>query len=115
MEKTSNISGFYKLSPEARLKLIRELADLTEEEAGMLANTGALGMGQVDRMVENVIGTVGTPFGVGLNFLINGKDYIVPMATEEPSVIAAASNAAKMARAAGGFRTSSTEPVMIGQ
>ena len=66
-------------------------------------------------MVENVIGVFPEPMGVAVNFQINGKDYLIPMATEEPSVIAAASNAAKMVREGGGFKTSSTTPVMIGQ
>ncbi len=68
-----------------------------------------------DHMVENVIGVFPEPLGVGVNFQINGKDYLIPMATEEPSVIAAASNAAKMVREGGGFHTSSTAPIMIGQ
>jgi hydroxymethylglutaryl-CoA reductase len=66
-------------------------------------------------MIENVIGTMPIPLGVATNFLINGRDYLIPMAIEEPSVVAAASNAAKMARVRGGFNTSSTGPVMIGQ
>ena len=66
-------------------------------------------------MIENVIGAIPVPLGVATNFLVNGKDYIVPMAIEEPSVVAAASNAAKMARKHGGFHTSNTGPVMIGQ
>lgn len=115
MSKTSTLSGFYKLNPEERLKIIKEFAELTDEEADLLTNTGALQIDQADRMIENVIGVVGIPFGIGTNFLINGKDYLIPMAIEEPSVIAAASNAAKMARVAGGFQTSSTDPVMIGQ
>jgi hydroxymethylglutaryl-CoA reductase len=68
-----------------------------------------------DRMIENVIGAFPLPLGIGVNFLINGKDYLVPMAIEEPSVVAAASYAAKMVREGGGFHTSSTAPVMIGQ
>ena len=114
MDKSSQISGFYKLSVSERLKKVQELAGLTAEEAATLGNTGALKPEQVDRMVENVIGTVPVPLGVAANFQINGRDYLVPMAIEEPSVIAAASNAAKMARAAGGFTTSSTGPVMRG-
>lgn len=113
--KTSRISGFYRMSPEERLKIVKEFSGLTDEEAEILRQTGALEMEQVDRMIENVIGTMPVPFGVATNFLINGKDYLIPMAIEEPSVVAAASNAAKMARAGGGFTTSSTEPIMIGQ
>ena len=114
MEKTSQISGFYKLPPQERLKIIQQMTGLTDEEVAVLGNMGALKPEQVDRMVENVIGVMPVPVGVAVNFQVNGKDYLVPMAIEEPSVIAAASNAAKMARAAGGFTTSSTGPVMRG-
>jgi hydroxymethylglutaryl-CoA reductase len=114
MEKTSQISGFYKLPPQERLKIIQQLTGLTDDEVAVLGNMGALKPEQVDRMVENVIGVMPVPVGVAVNFQVNGKDYLVPMAIEEPSVIAAASNAAKMARAAGGFTTSSTGPVMRG-
>jgi hydroxymethylglutaryl-CoA reductase len=115
MAKSSNISGFYKLSPKERLAKVKEFADLTDQEAAVLSNTGALPMEVADRMIENVVGAIPTPIGVGVNFLINNKDYLIPMATEEPSVVAAASNAARMTRDAGGFHTSSTTPVMIGQ
>ncbi len=106
MEKTSQISGFYKLPPQERLKIIQQMTGLTDDEVAVLGNMGALKPEQVDRMVENVIGVMPVPVGVAVNFQVNGKDYLVPMAIEEPSVIAAASNAAKMARAAGGFSTS---------
>ncbi len=95
--------------------MVKEFSGLTDEEAAIISRTGALEMEQVDRMIENVIGTMPVPFGVATNFMINGKDYLIPMAIEEPSVVAAASNAARMTRAAGGFVTSSTEPIMIGQ
>jgi len=68
-----------------------------------------------DRMVENVVGAFPLPLGIGVNFQINSKDYLIPMAIEEPSVVAAASYAAKMVRDSGGFHTSSTAPIMIGQ
>jgi len=113
--KTSETPGFYKLSPEERLKLVQEFAGLSDEEAEILRKTGTLELEQANRMIENVIGTIELPLGVAVNFLINGKDYLIPMAIEEPSVVAAASNVAKMARVKGGFRTSSTEPLMIGQ
>ncbi len=115
MAKTSKLSGFYKLSPEERLRAVSEFSGLTEEEASCISATGALSLDAADRMVENVIGVMEVPMGVAVNFLINGKDYLIPMAIEEPSVIAAASNAAKMAREGGGFTTSSTCPLMIGQ
>jgi len=113
-EKKSKFSGFYKLSPEERLKLVEEFADLTKDEIEALSKTG-LGTGRADGMIENVIGTLEVPLGVATNFVINGRDFLVPMATEESSVVAAASNAAKMAGANGGFKASSTDPVMIGQ
>jgi hydroxymethylglutaryl-CoA reductase len=115
MAKSSVISGFYKLPPKERLAIIKDFAGLTDEEAKLLENTGSLPMDLADHMVENVIGVFPEPLGVGVNFLINGKDYLIPMATEEPSVIAAASYAAKMVRDGGGFHTSSTAPIMIGQ
>lgn len=115
MTKTSKISGFYKLSPEDRLKVVSEFSGLTEEEVSIISATGALSLDAAGRMVENVIGVMEVPMGVAVNFLINNRDYLIPMAIEEPSVIAAASNAAKMARDGGGFTTSSTGPIMIGQ
>lgn len=109
------ISGFYKLSPKQRLAVVKEFADLTEEETALLQNTGSLPMDLADRMIENVVGAFPVPLGIGTNFLINKHDYLIPMAIEEPSVVAGASNAAKMARDGGGFSTSSTPPIMIGQ
>jgi len=113
--KSSSVSGFYKLSPEERLRVVKEFADLTDEEAAMLSNAGSLSLELADRMIENVVGVFPVPLGIAVNFLVNGRDYLVPMAIEEPSVVAAASYAAKMARGGGGFHTSSTPPVMIGQ
>jgi len=115
MSKTSELPGFYKLSPAERLKFVQEFAGLGDEEVELLRKTGALELEQADRMIENVIGTTELPIGIATNFLINGKDYLIPMAIEEPSVVAAASNAAKIARPRGGFYTESTPPVMIGQ
>lgn len=115
MTKTSKISGFYKLDPKERLKVVSDFAGLTQEEATCISSSGALSLDAADKMVENLIGVMEVPMGVAVNFLINGKDYLIPMAIEEPSVIAAASNAAKMARVGGGFTTSNTGPVMIGQ
>ena len=112
--RSSRISGFYKLSFKKRLKVLEGFASLNKEEIKILSNRGALGkIGE--RMIENVVGTMPLPLGIATNFLINGKDYLIPMAIDEPSVVAAASNAAKMAREKGGFKTSSTEPIMIGQ
>jgi hydroxymethylglutaryl-CoA reductase len=115
MSKSSEISGLYKLSPKERLQFVKDFAGLTDEEAALLSNTGSLPMDMADRMIENVVGVMSTPLGIGVNFLVNDRDYLIPMAIEEPSVVAAASYAAKMARDGGGFHTSSTPPVMIGQ
>ena len=115
MAKSSVISGFYKLPLKERLSIIKDFAGLSNEEIRLLENTGSLSLDLVDHMVENVIGVFPEPLGVGVNFQINGKDYLIPMATEEPSVIAAASYAAKMVRDGGGFQTSSTAPIMTGQ
>ena len=111
----SELSGFYKLSMQDRLKLVQSLAGLTEEEAKSLSNTGALPGDVANRMIENVVGGMTLPLGMATHFLINGKDYVVPMALEEPSVVAGASKAAKIARVKGGFKVTNTGPVMIGQ
>ena len=115
MSKTSRISGFYKLTPEERLKKVAEFADLTQEEQDLLRRFGALDEATANRMIENVIGVFQFPLGIAVNFLINGRDYMIPMVIEEPSVVAAASNAARMTRAGGGVYTQSTESLMIGQ
>ncbi|OGS43778.1 MAG: hydroxymethylglutaryl-CoA reductase, degradative [Euryarchaeota archaeon RBG_13_57_23] len=115
MEKTSRIEGFYKLGMAERLRIVKEFAALTDEEVMALAGFGGMDPSIPDKMIENAVGSFQLPLGIATNFLINGKDYLVPMAIEEPSVVAAASNAAKMARDAGGFHTSSTAPIMIGQ
>jgi len=109
------VSGFYKLSPKERLEFVKDFAGLTDEEASLLQNTGSLPLDLADRMIENVVGAMPIPLGIGVNFLINNRDYLIPMAIEEPSVVAAASYAAKMARDGGGFHASSTLPIMIGQ
>lgn len=115
MAKSSVISGFYKLSPKERLAIVKDFASLTDEEAELLQVSCSVPLDVTDRMIENVVGVFPEPMGIGVNFQINGKDYLIPMATEEPSVIAAASYAARMIRDGGGFLTSSTTPVMIGQ
>jgi len=110
----SNLGSFYKLSVDERLRIVQEFSGLSDEEVHTL-KTGALPVPSAQRMIENVVGVLPVPLGIAVNFLVNDKDYLVPMAIEEPSVVAAASHAAKMARARGGFKTSSTEPIMIGQ
>ncbi len=113
--KNSEYKGFYKLAIEDRLKEVVEFAGLTKEESEALSNPDALTPDMADHMVENVIGRYSLPMGVAVNFLINGKDYLIPMVTEEPSVIAAASNGAKMARENGGIFASNSGTVMISQ
>ena len=97
------------------MKIVKEFANLTDEEVEYLRKTGGLGLDLANRMIENVVGTFELPLGIATNFKINVRDYLIPMAIEEPSVVAAASNAAKMARVRGGFFTESTPTVMIGQ
>ncbi|MDG6898576.1 MAG: hydroxymethylglutaryl-CoA reductase, degradative, partial [Nitrososphaerota archaeon] len=111
----SEMPGLYKLSVPERLKEIAKAAGLSEEETKTLANTGGLPQDVADRMIENVVGGLTMPLGIATNFKINGRDYLVPMALEEPSVVAGASKAAKIAREKGGFTVSNTGPVMIGQ
>mgnify|MGYP000117778686 CR=1 FL=1 len=115
MPKTSRIPGFYKLTPEERLRIVAEFAGLTEEEVDLLRRFGALDESTANRMIENVIGAFQLPIGIAVNFLINGRDYMIPMVIEEPSVVAAASNAARMTREGGGVYAQSTESLMIGQ
>ena len=113
--RTSELSGFYKLSVAERRKFVQEWAGLSEEEARAFEFPPGVDPALIGRMIENVIGVFPLPLGVATNFRINGQDYLIPMAIEEPSVVAAASNAAKIARAAGGFHAQTTAPVMIGQ
>lgn len=115
MDKSSEVSGFYKKPVDERLKFIQEFAGLTDEEVATLRNTGGLPVGTADKMIENVVGGLTLPMGIGVNFRINGKDILIPMVIEEPSVVAAASNAAKMARVKGGFTAEFSGPVMIAQ
>ncbi len=112
--RTSRISGFYKLGVSERLGIVKDFAGLTDEEVNLL-QTSKMGLVIADKMIENVIGTFELPLGIATNFLINGKDYLIPMAIEEPSVVAAASNAARMCRDGGGLFAVSTEPLMIAQ
>jgi hydroxymethylglutaryl-CoA reductase len=111
MERSSRISGFYNLGLEEKLHRVKEFAGLTDEECEAI-KVGRPSLDEVENMAENVIGVIGIPLGIATNFVINGKEYLIPMATEEPSVIAAASNGAKIARKKGGFFTTSTEPLM---
>lgn len=114
-EKTSAISGFYKLPRKERLERVAQFASLTEEQKKQLASDCPLGFEVADKIAENAIGLHCLPLCVATNFIINGKETLVPMAIEEPSVVAAASNGAKLCRESGGFAASADEPVMIGQ
>jgi len=114
MNKSSRLPGFYKLSLEDRAAVVAELAGLTASEKATLMGKG-LSPAQADQMIENAVGIHALPLGIAVNFLINGQDYLVPMAIEEPSVVAGASFAARLVRDGGGFTTNSDEPVMIGQ
>lgn len=113
-EDTSRIPGFYRLSIAERRHLLRLRIDLTEEDLATLED-GGMDPASADRVVENVVGIYALPLGLGLNFQVNGRDVLVPMAVEEPSVIAAASNAARMVREGGGFQADADDPVMTAQ
>jgi len=115
MEKTSRISGFHKMEWAERLKIVQSFSGLHNDDVQLLRKEGALNFETANRMIENVIGTLQLPIGIAMNFLVNGKEYLVPMAIEEPSVVAAASNAARLTRDKGGFFVTSTGPVMIAQ
>jgi hydroxymethylglutaryl-CoA reductase len=115
LDGSSDIPGFYKFGCDKRMDLVKKLTGLSDDEAKTVANTGGLPIELADRMIENVIGGITIPMGIAVNFKINKKDYLIPMAIEEPSVVAAASNAAKMARVKGGFIVTNTGPVMSGQ
>ena len=115
MERSSAISGFYKLTVDERRRLVREWGDLTDAEVRSMEFPPGVDPALVTRMIENVVGTFPLPLGIATHFQVNAKDYLVPMAIEEPSVVAAASNSAKVARAKGGFHAQTTPPVMIGQ
>ncbi|MNU47401.1 3-hydroxy-3-methylglutaryl-coenzyme A reductase [compost metagenome] len=111
----SRLPNFRALTPAQRLAHVAQVTGLTDEEIALVAQPGALPVPRADGMIENVIGTFELPFGVAGNFQVNGRDVLVPMAVEEPSVVAAASFMAKLARDTGGFETSSTGPIMRAQ
>ena len=111
----SRIPGYYNLTLEERIDELQSRCDLTAEDIAALSGTGGLSAEQADHMIENVVGLYALPMGIALNFTINGKDVLVPMVIEEPSVVAGASFVAKLVRAGGGFKAHTTPPVMIGQ
>ena len=112
----SRFPNFYELSIEDRVKAVFDRGLISEEDYIALKNQQQrLDLSSADKMIENVIGVMGLPVGLGLNFLINNKDYVVPLAVEEPSIVAALSSAAKIARTKNGFTTHCTDPILIGQ
>ncbi len=112
----SSISKFFEKSRKDRLDIIGNFANLSEEELNILENVnGGISFDKADKMIENAIGTFSLPLGIATNFKINNKDYVVPMVIEEPSVIAAASKGAKVARIKGGFEVTADESYSIGQ
>ena len=114
--KDSSISKFFEKSRSERLDIIKIFSNLSDEEIQLLENpNGGISFEKADKMVENAIGTFSLPLGIATNFKINGKDYVVPMVIEEPSVIAAASKGAKIARVLGGFKVESAPSYSIGQ
>ena len=115
MDKISFLKNIRDLSPEERLKVIGEVFESNSELLSSLSGDGALPLTVADGMIENVIGRFELPLGVATNFQINGKDYLIPMAVEEPSVVAAASYMAKLARSNGGFEAYSDRPIMRAQ
>jgi hydroxymethylglutaryl-CoA reductase len=112
---TSRHPGFYALSVEERLERIEASRNLTQEARDALMGRGGLDLPQADQMIENVIGLFQMPLGVAVNFIVNGREVLIPMAIEEPSVVAGASNMAKLARAGGGFTAQADSSDMIGQ
>lgn len=111
----SSFSRFFEKNKKERLDIVSKFANLTQEDRQILESSGGIGFEQADKMVENAIGTFSFPLGIATNFVINKKEYLIPMVIEEPSVIAAASKAAKIAKIHGGFTMKNTESYSIGQ
>lgn len=114
-KRTSQLPGFYKVTIDERRKLVSEATGVEADAVASALGGGGLRAETADKFVENVLGTYGLPYAVTLNVRVNDRDHVVPMVVEEPSVVAAASNAAKMVRAGGGFRAEVDPPVMISQ
>src|SRR5690349_23801985 len=112
----SRLGGFYQLNPVERLQAIKSFDGLCDDDLRQLqGGSGVLTIERADKMIENVVGTFNLPLGVASNFQINGRDVLIPMVVEEPSIVAGASYAAKLVREGGGFQAGSTAPLMIGQ
>ena len=112
---TSRLAGFYDLPLAARRRQVADASALGEASLQALSGEAGLKPEQADHMIENVIGVFGLPLGIAVNFVVNGRDVLIPMAIEEPSVVAGASFMAKLAREGGGFRAETTPPEMIAQ
>ncbi len=115
MQTTSRLPGFYDLDTKQRMHNVAERAELSVEQQAALLGAEGLSPVLADHMIENVVGVFALPLGVAANFVVNGREVLIPMAIEEPSVVAGASFMAKLARAGGGFRAECSPPEMIGQ
>ncbi|HYH40260.1 MAG TPA: hydroxymethylglutaryl-CoA reductase, degradative [Azospirillum sp.] len=113
--RSSRIPGFHRQPPQERLRLVAEFAGLDAETAARLADTGGLGLDLADHLIENVVGSMNVPLGIATNMKVDGEDVLIPMATEESSVVAAVCNAARQCYEAGGFTTSLSGTLMIAQ
>jgi hydroxymethylglutaryl-CoA reductase len=112
----SSISKFYEKDRKERIDIVRKFSDLSHEDVEILENSsGGISFDKADKMIENAIGTFSLPLGIATNFRINNRDYLVPMVIEEPSVVAAASKGAKIAKSHGGFQAKAEESFSIGQ
>jgi hydroxymethylglutaryl-CoA reductase len=114
-DKCSRVEGFYKKTILERQSFVQDFAEFNSDDVDLLTSASDLSIKSYDKISENVISLFHLPLGIATNFLINNKDYLIPMVTEEPSVVAAACNAAKLARDCGGFTATSTKNIMIGQ
>lgn len=115
IRESSRLPGFYNLSPTERRELLSECTNLSEEQLENLVGQSGLDLEQADHMIENAIGIFGLPLGIAVNFVVNGKDFLIPMVIEEPSVVAGASFMAKLVRQSGGFQAEMLGSEMIGQ
>ena len=111
----SRISEFYKFDLKERLDYVKKFANLTRREVEILQSIDALKLEKADKMIENVVGVIPIPLGIAANFVINSREYLVPMATEQRFIITASSRAAKWTLTTGGFKADSMESIMIGQ
>ena len=115
-DSSSRIPNFFKLGVKERVRALHQRGLITDSDLRALETSDhTLKLHIADKMIENVIGVLGLPVGLGLNFLVNGKDYVVPLSVEEPSIVAGLSGAARTARLSGGFDASTTDPILIGQ